>query len=117
MSLKKPRRELSPQTRTLIVAAHANGQTYKEIAAAYKVRRGTIQGVVARYGGRDTAESGRRSGRPVVLSGRDKRHIMRLVAADPFISAREVMERVGLKCSGHTVSRFLKGEGIRVSSV
>lgn len=72
-----------------------------------------IFGIVRRYRSQISAKDKPRSGRPTILTDRDKRHIERIVDQFPFITVQEIKERTGISCHRSTITRWLKKQGIQ----
>lgn len=89
------------------------GIPIKEIAEKEDMPYGAIYGVVRRYGHQQSAKDNKRSGRPPVLTDRDKSHIKILIDRNAFISYREIIEKAGLLCHRSTIRRWLIKEGIQ----
>jgi transposase len=87
--------------------------TGKEIAECEGVPIATVYGIRRRYRGQKSAQSSPRSGRPPILSERDKRRIFQLIRNDPFIKNPDIIQQAGLSCSVNTLTRFLMKEGIQ----
>ena len=55
-----------------------------------------------------------RSGHPITLGFRDKRHLYRLSDSDPYASLSEITAAHGLNISPETAGRILRASGRRV---
>ena len=84
----------------------------REIALKEGVPAGSVRGIASRYRVQKSAKSSPRSGRPPLLSEREKRRIRREIAIDPFIKITDLIRNAELECSSRTVLRWLKREGI-----
>ena len=96
----KPRRkEYSPHTRGRIFTAADKGTKLKDITEEFKIPMGSVNGIIKRYRTQAKGRSLHRSGRPGILSDREKRHILRAVNTDPFLSALEIKNNCGILAS------------------
>jgi transposase len=95
------------------VTMYDMGLKPREIQARTGLSRDAIHGVVRRYRSQASARSKPRSGRPPALTGSDNSHILRTVDKEPFIHLRDLIEKAGLTCHKHTVTRLLKRQGIQ----
>lgn len=102
----------SPHTRTRIVWRYNSGVSATQIARDEGISRHAIYGVVRRYRDQKSGQDQPRSGRPRILGEREKRRILRVIAQDPHIQVKELIEEAGLTCSRGTILSFLKKEGI-----
>ena len=89
------------------------GMPPREIAAKEGVPVDSIRGIAKRYRVQKSAQSSPRPGRPPVISEREKRVIMRIIAQDPFVKAKEIIIEAGLCCCERTLTRWLKNQGIQ----
>ena len=112
MDSETPKKHYSPHKRTRIVTAYDLGVSPKEIALKEGIPAGSVRGIASRYRVQKSAESSPRSSRPAVLSEREKRRIMRLIADDPFIQTRELLEKAELTCCAGTLLAWLKRAGV-----
>jgi transposase len=113
MDGKTPNKHYSPNKRTRISIGFQNGKSKTQIAAEEGCAPGSVHGITKRYRAQKSAVSLPRSGRPKVLTEHDKRHILRLIKQDPFISNTEIKTQAGLTCHVDTIARWLKSQGIQ----
>ena len=104
--------ELSPYQRGIIVGAAASGFTPVRIAKVAGVRESTVRTTIQKASTRNDGESKSRSGRFILLSIRDQRHIVRIVRINPRINYTDLRLQAGLICSRTTVYRTLKEYGL-----
>lgn len=90
-----------------------NGVSISDIVAKEGVTKHAIFGIVRRYRHQESAKENSRSGRPLIVTDRDKSHILRIIDSDPFISCRVIIERAGLCCYKSTLTRWLKKQGVQ----
>ena len=90
MDREGPKKEHSPHKRGRIVALYRAGLSAREVAAQEGISHRAVYGIVSRYDKQVKGRSNPRSGRPPKLSDRDRRHIMRLIEANSFISNTEL---------------------------
>lgn len=69
----------SPHKRTRIVTIYNKGMKAKAIGAEFSLSPGAIYAIVRRYRSQASARELPRSGRPLILDERYKRHIFRLI--------------------------------------
>lgn len=97
--------------------AREMGMSAQEISLKEGVPISSIYGIVSRYRVQKSAQSAPRSGRPPTLTDREKRVVMRLIAKDPFIKAREIISAGGLGCCERTIIRWLQLQGVQHAAV
>jgi transposase len=67
---------------------YESGVSVREIADKEGMTRHAIYGVIRRYPHQQSAKDNKRSGRPPILTERDKSHIKILIKRNAFISYR-----------------------------
>lgn len=112
MDQSTPKKHHSPHKRTRIVTAYNLGIPPRVIAQQEGVLAASVRGIASRYRHQKSAQSSPRSGRPPVLSEREKRCVMRCIADNPFIKTSELVQNAGLTCSSRTLLRWLRSNGI-----
>ena len=110
---KTSRVEYSPQKRARIIIKYGMGATAKTVGRAEGLSAGVVRGVVRRYKHQDRGRSLKRIGRPRKIFPRDKRHILRLINLDPFISNMALLAATGLTVNIRTITRFLQNKRIQ----
>jgi transposase len=108
-----PNQEFSPHKRTRIVVGWSLGLSPQYLHAKEGVATGSIHGIVTRYRVQKSGRSLPRSGRPRILTESHIQRVLRLIDQDPFISAKEIHEKVRLPCSERTILRELIRLGIQ----
>ena len=108
-----PKQEYSPHKRTRIVVGWSMGQSPLYLHGKEGVATGSIHGIVSRYRVQKSACSRPRSGRPRILTESHMQRVLRLIDQNPFISAKEIYEKVRLPCSERTILRELIRLGIQ----
>lgn len=106
-------KEYSPRKRACITSLYMHGMPAKVVALKENVPINSIYGIVRRYQTQDRGRTGRRPGRPQVLSLRAKRLVLRIVDQNPWISNAELKRQAGLTCHVATVAAYLKTHGIQ----
>jgi transposase len=96
-SPKNRKKHWLPHKRTRIAALFSVGFSAAEIAEKEGLSRWSAYGIKNRYKVQKSAVSLPGRGRPPKLSPRDKRHIIRLIEQDHFISGIDLARGVGLK--------------------
>ncbi|KAL7812705.1 hypothetical protein V8C26DRAFT_406346 [Trichoderma gracile] len=107
------RHHWSPHKRTRIRILYENGIPRSEIARREGVPVGSVYGIATRYTQQLSAQDKPRPGRPEKLSEADKRHIKRLIRADPSMTKRQIIDTIPLHVSVNTLANYLKSEGIQ----
>lgn len=92
---------------------YEQGFSKTQIALAEGVPAGTVHGIATRYTQQISGMSQERPGQPQKLSDRDKRYIMRLIEADPFIKNQEILDLIDADITIRTLNRYLQSEGIQ----
>jgi transposase len=90
-----------------------SGKSAQSIADDEGLTRHAIFGIVRRYRHQVSAKDNKRSGRPQILTERDKSHIKMLIDRDAFIQYYEIIRKCGLSCHRSTIRRWLLKEGIQ----
>jgi transposase len=103
----------TPRRRSRIYGRYVSGVTAKAVAVHEDVEPAHVYGVVRRYLFQDYGISRPGRGRPLALSERDKRAILREVNADPFISIQEIRRTCVPHVSRTTITRHLIKWGIK----
>ena len=91
----QPNAELSFAQRAAIISKVEAGVLRKDIAAEFQITTKSIQRTLKRWKTYQTLESLPRSGRPEVVSYREKRALYRLARRKPKIQYRKLMEEAG----------------------
>ena len=113
ISGNRPRNtELTPYQRGMIVGAQALGHTPTEIGKTLNFSKSTVQSTIQKHSIRNDGVSKSRSGRPEVLSERDRRYIIKHARINPRITYAQTKLEVGLGCSRTTIYRALKLYGL-----
>lgn len=110
---RTPLAELSPNTRSRVVAARDYGNRFVDIATKENLNPATCRSIFRNAQHQQSCKSQARSGRPTLLSPRDQRRIFRAIATDPKITAAQLRVECGLEASKKTIYRFLKKSGIQ----
>lgn len=92
MSPKKS--EISQSTRGKIIALRGTGKSYRKIAKMVKVSFSAVRYIIKRHDETGNTENKPRSGRPKILTTRERRAIIREVQLHPFISAQKLSSQV-----------------------
>lgn len=104
-------RETTLIERIKVIEAHASGDSYHEIEAKLPVSKAQAQQIITHWEETDKIHDDPQSGRPKILSERDKRHLNRLADADPEATLADITIVSGVGASDHTVGNFLHSEG------
>ena len=100
-------REYSPYQRGMLAAAKAMGSKTATISRLFSTPESSIRNTLARAQLYNDGRSQLRTGRPKCLSDIDKRHILRVVRANPKCTYKDVIEATGVTCHARTLSRLL----------
>lgn len=110
----KIRREnTTPTERAEMLIRLAKGLSYSEIANEFGRSKGTIHNVIKRWENDNSLQERPRSGRPNVLSDRDKRALLNDVRSNPAIHIRELSTKFNV--SHETIRTTLKSHGFYYS--
>lgn len=109
------RKETTFEQRQLVVFHHVKGKTIRNIAEILKMKRSTVGNIISRYKNEDRIDLKARSGRPCILTTREKRSILQNVKVNPRLSssklAEEVQQKYNKDVSAETVRSFLRKHG------
>jgi transposase len=105
--------EYTPRNRGQFCALSFVGLRQSEIASLAQIPRTSIQYTLAKTQLRTNDETLPRSGRPSILSARNKRSILRLIRRNPKICWKNLLQELNIDCSKSTIQRFLKEQGIK----
>lgn len=107
--------EIAVDTRAIIIKLRGEGKTLREIGNIVKRTHSTIQRIVNNFEDTKSLHSKPRSGRPQLLSDRDKRYVVVKVRQNPKLSAPKISSdlenSIGKKVSPSTVRNVLRKEG------
>ena len=113
ISGNRPRnKELSPFQRGILVGQAAQGHSYGRIAKATKLHRNTVRMAVINASLQQNGVSRPRSGRPPLITERDKRHIIRIARVNPRATYPELKEKTGHNFCRSTIYRILQEYGL-----
>uniref|UniRef100_A0A9J8CVQ7 Transposase Tc1-like domain-containing protein n=1 Tax=Cyprinus carpio carpio TaxID=630221 RepID=A0A9J8CVQ7_CYPCA len=108
-------KELPEELRDRIVARHRSGQGYKKISAALKVPKSTVTAIILKWKTFGTTRTLPRAGRPVKLSYRGRRALVREVKKNPKITVAELQRyswEMGESCRKSTITAALHQSGL-----
>ena len=107
--------ELTEFERGIIIRGWLFGHTEQEIEAITGHPKSTVHDTIERYSETGVGSSRPRSGRPPILTDRDKRHIVRIVKSNRQQSARQLqsnfVQSSGTVASIKTIKRALHEAG------
>ena len=104
--------ELSPFQRGYLVGQAAQGRSYYEIAKAENLGKNTVRQAVLNASLQHHGVSRPRSGRPSIVTDRDRRHIIRIARVSPRLTYTELKQETGHNFSQSTVYRILREYGL-----
>jgi transposase len=102
------RKELTPFTRGKILGRHGVGESAHTISQALGIPRRTVRDTINKKDIRSEGKSKERSGQPRKLTQRAIRRIFRVIKEEPFITYRQLRDKLNLDCSPSTILRALK---------
>jgi transposase len=105
--------ELSPFARAAIIGAVAAGANQSAVARAFGISRAAVQLTLERFESSTTVESRPRTGRPEVLTRREKRYIIQLAKRCPHLSTQLLTNTVNTRISRSTIRRVLRHHRMR----
>lgn len=105
--------ELSPFARAAIIGAVAAGASQSAVARAFGVDRKAVQRALQAFESSDTIASKPRTGRPAVLTHREKRYILQLAKRDPRLTMKALTKTVDDRVSRSTIRRVLREHRMR----
>src|SRR5947207_2145920 len=105
--------ELSPWLRGSIQTWAATGLGAAEIARKTFLTPTTVKSTLLRNPQRHEGTTLSRSGRPQILSHRDRRVLLRLIRKCPKLTYDQIISETGLDVCKKTVYRILREEGIK----
>ena len=112
-SYRPPLCETSPNKRSRVVSVREHGISFGAISRMEDLKETTCRSIVSRSPFQTSSFSRIRSGRPGKLSLRDERHILRVIATNPKITAAQLVVQAVPHVKKKTVYRFLKKSGIQ----
>ncbi|KAK4032976.1 Homeodomain-like protein [Parachaetomium inaequale] len=99
--------ELSPTARAAIVGAVAAGASQSAVARAFRVDRTAVYRILQRFESSTTVESKPRTGRPEVLTRREKRYILQLAKRYPRLTTQILINTIDGRISRSTIHRIV----------
>ena len=112
-AMRQPGQELSPFARAAIIGAVTAGTSQSAVALAFGISRAAVQLTLHQFESSTTVESRPRTGRPEVLTRREKRYIIQLAKRNPRLSTQMLTNTVDTRISRSTVRRVLRHHRIR----
>jgi transposase len=110
---RQPGQELSPAARAAIAGAVAAGASKSAVAHAFQIDRKTIRRTLQRFESSTNFESKPRTGRPNVLTRREKRYIIQLAKRRPRLTTQLLTDTLDTRVSRSTVRRVLRQHRMR----
>jgi transposase len=110
---RQPGQELSPAARAAIAGAVAAGASQTAVANAFSISRRAVQLSLQRFESSTTFESKPRTGRPEILTRREKRYIIQLAKRKPCLTTQLLTNIVDARISRSTVRRVLRHHRMR----
>lgn len=109
------RRELTDFERGEIVGLHKGGFSQKKITEILNFPKSTVGDIIKKYNELGLTSTIPRSGRPKILTERDKRHLVKIIKANRNLTLTEITEKfnktLNFSISERTVQRVLHDEG------
>ena len=110
---RQPGQELSPCARAAIAGAVAAGASQTAVANAFSTSRRAVQLSLQRFESSTTFETKPRTGRPELLTRREKRYILQLAKRYPRYSLQMLTGTLDTRISRSTVRRVLREHRMR----
>ena len=110
---RQPGQELSPFARAAIVGAVAAGASQSAVARAFCIDRKAVQRALQRFESSTSFGAKPRTGRPEVLTRREKRYIIQLAKRKPRLSIQMLTDTLDTRISRSTVRRVLRQHRMR----
>lgn len=115
MTMAAIRKETTFDQRQLVIFHHAKGKTVRDIGTMLNISKSTVGNIISRFK-KDQIETKARSGRPKILNDNDERAIMRMVVADPRISAPKLSTIMSTSYNknvcAQTIRQTIKNHGL-----
>lgn len=112
---------LSSDLRNLIISAHKNGKSCREISKNMSIPRATVQDIVNLFKNTNNIAVREKTGRPTILNDTNKRALTRIIKENRRSTAAEITVklRTAIKknISVSTCSRAMKKSGYRFYKV
>ena len=96
--IKNRKTHWSPRKRALILNSRHYGDSFLNIGKKFNISTASAKSLFHRWKNREITDTLPRPGRPPVLTVYDKRHILRAIKANPFITNQELSSQCGLRC-------------------
>jgi transposase len=111
--LKMPRsKELSSEVKGQIIGMSNSGKSARQIGRELDIAETTVGYVIRKFRMTGSSENKSRSGRPSVLTARDKSHLATTVKRNRFMPLREITDQLPANVYRWTVSKALKESGM-----
>jgi hypothetical protein len=110
---RAPFTEVSPNSRSRVVALHDYGMRFADIARGENLQPSTCSRIFQNAQNQDSCKSRPRKGRPQSITPRHGRQIFRAIAVNPKITAAQLRVEVAPQLSKKTIYRFLMKSGIQ----
>jgi hypothetical protein len=104
------RREATLNEKIKVIEGRAQGEIFSKIGEKLHLLRSQASKIHKRWKTKESVNNQQRTGRPETLSDRDKRHLTRLVEANPEAILADIMADSRLNVSERTVSNYLRSE-------
>lgn len=106
-------KQSTPEQKNRVYGYRRAGMKAKEVAEIEGITVRRVWSIMYNFNYDNPGHSRPRSGRPLALSDRDLRVILRTVTKDPFISLKDLKQDCSLSVSTKTLSRYLVKRGIQ----
>jgi transposase len=110
---RQPNQELSAELRAAICTLIATGRTQRKVGALFRVSKKAVQGAVQHFKTDGSFCSKPCSGRPEVLTRREKRYILTLIKRNRKLAKKALLHITGTPVSYSTIRRCLRHHNIR----
>jgi transposase len=110
---RQSNQEIKPDVRAAIIAAVTAGQKQSAVARAFHISPSAVTRILQRFKETGSLDKSPRSGRPEVLSPREKRAIIRSTRTDHRVTRKQLVADLDLKVSPSTIKRALNADNMR----
>lgn len=108
--------EIPVSVRDRVIFLRKRGESYRKIGKTLNLHFATVQCIIKKYEKTGSTENQSRSGRPMALSIRDRRNIVKQAIKNPFVSARTLSNDIetasGKTVCPQTIRNILHSAGI-----
>ena len=97
-------------TKGKVIGMREAGLKFDQIAEKLELPSGTVKTIYYRH---EEGEPGKKMGRPEKLENHQKKKIIKITEANPFMSYEAIKVKAGVECDRRTVNRIANNDGIK----